>query len=133
MSWQTQYYKTPICTGQMLQELNCSCLMTCDKPTKRESVNNLRMSTHLHVRIATKTFICLMGAILKGKGSKRTACKCKQIFDTHRKHWTWRLAPVKYRLSSSQNLSSQDLSVQSYQYKHADMAVMPSCKNTLIP
>lgn len=112
----------PFCTGQMLRELNCFCLMTCDESTKRESTDNLTTSTHLHVRIATKTFICLMGATLKGTGSKRTACKCKQNFDTHRKHildmaiGTSKVSSVQLTESIITGSISAKLSVQACRY-----------------
>ncbi len=91
-NWSTQIQQTwlmtflknslgPCCTSQMPWELKGSCLVCCREATA--GIPQTRRSTQLHVHIATKTFTT---GVLLQKGSKQTACQCKQNLDTHRKH-----------------------------------------------
>ena len=118
----------PCCTSQMPWELKGSCLVCCREATA--GIPQTRRSTQLHVHIATKTFTT---GVLLQKGSKQTACQCKQNLDTHRKHILDMAVATSEGLSVQLRGSVITRSFQShaYQYRHADMALMPSCQNSL--
>ena len=60
----------PFCTSQMPWKLTSSCLVSCHEATRRDAIDSSRVSTHLHVHIATITSIYYMSATSRGKGSK---------------------------------------------------------------
>jgi hypothetical protein len=66
---------------------------------------------------------------------ERGASQHKQIIDTHRKHILDMAIGTSKELyvKLTESIITGSINAKSYQYGHADMAVMPSCKNTLVP